>query len=245
MDEPINPISPTQTLPGELKRRRWYKRWWGILVMVLGLYLVALFVILAFFGPSAEDNISLVGEEAVPDSVLYLNTADDPKWGEPGAPLKIMEFADFQCPYCRESFPVIRELFAKYPSQIYFIWRDFPDAINHPEAVKAAIAGNCAEEQGKFWPFHDKLFINQENLILSDLKRYAQEVGLNTQTFAKCLESPKYQQEVQEDYDAGVALGVVGTPTFFINGYKLSGSLPREVFSQIAEMVLSATSSQP
>jgi len=222
-------------------KKKWYKKWWGIILIVVGLYFLVSLSFLAVIGKRVSQNnlsSSLFNSEQVLEETLFLHTADDPTWGEPGAKLTIMEFSDFQCPFCQESFPVIRELLFRYQDQIHYIYRDFPDAINHPDAINAALAANCAIEQEKFWPMHDKLFLNRDKLSVTDLKRYAKELGLEESEFNGCFDSGKYHKEIQEDYQDGVNLGVIGTPTFFINGYKVSGSLPMDVFLQIAEFVL-------
>jgi len=222
-----------------VNKKNWYKKWWGVLIIIIVLYLLVMAVlVIAGQGFSSDDTVSLIGQERISDEILYQHTDNDPSWGSPDAPVQIIEFSDFQCPYCQESFPIIREALFKYQDQVYFLYRDFPDLINHSQAQKAAEAANCAMEQERFWPMHDKLFINQDDLSVEALKRYALEIGLNQPEFETCLSSGKYQQEIHEDYQDGAALGIIGTPTFFINGYKVSGSLPREIFLQIVEVAL-------
>ena len=222
-------------------KKRWYKKWQFYLI--LGLILIVLVLLLSFIGYNfgrGASKINLVGDTQVADEALYLHAADDPSWGEPDAKIKIVEFSDFECPFCQASFPVVRDLLFNYMDDIYLVYRDFPDFLNHPYAEKAAEAANCAQEQEKFWPMHDKLFVNQANLNLEDLKRYALEIGLDVEAFSQCLDSGKYYAEIQQDYQDGVALGAIGTPTFFINGYRVSGSIPREIFFNIADTILAA-----
>ena len=225
-------------------RKKWYFRWWAIAIFFILLYLIAAFVLLATAldsQPVAQTSISSAA--LVDEAELYLNSQDDPFWGEKDALVKIVEFGDFQCPYCRQSFLVVREILNKYQNDIYFVYRDFPVVSIHQEALKAAEAAQCALEQEKFWPMHDKLFINQENLSLTDLKVYAMEIGLNSFEFNNCLDSGKYSAEVIQDYEDGIGLGVIGTPTFFINGYRISGSIPSEIFIKLIEQAKSEAGS--
>lgn len=217
--------------------------------MVLALlYLLVVLIMAALAGklanPAAQE-ISLNSSSPAPDEILYKNTATDPVWGNPSAPVKIIEFSDFQCPFCQESFPIVREMLFKYQDKIYFIYRDFPNNLDHPQAQKAAEAGQCANEQGKFWPLHDKFFINQDDLSVAAIKNYAQAVGLDSAKFNVCLDSGKYAEEVNQDYQDGASLGALGTPTFFINGYKVSGVIPKETFIKIIDLALSATTTKP
>ena len=221
-------------------KKKWYFRWWAIIIFLILLYLVITFILLATASdsrPSVQTSISSANR--ADEAELYLNSQDDPFFGQKDALVKIVEFGDFQCPYCRQSFPVVREILSKYQNDIYFVYRDFPVISIHQEALKAAEAAQCALEQEKFWPMHDKLFINQENLSLTDLKVYAMEIGLDTAKFNGCLDSGKYSAEVIQDYEDGIGLGVIGTPTFFINGYRISGSIPSEIFTRLIEQAKS------
>jgi len=234
----------TNNLENLKPKKKWYKRWWGILIILTLLYLLGTFLILWLAsGIEEPQSGTSLTEQRVEEAELYLNSQDDPFWGDKGALVKIVEFSDFQCPYCKKSFPVVREILNEYQDDIYYVYRDFPVSQIHAEAAKAAEAGQCAYEQGKFWPMHDKIFINQENIGLADLKRYALEAGLNTSEFNSCLDSGKYAAEVSQDYFDGIALGVVGTPTFFINGYRISGSLPKDIFVRLIEQAKSEAGS--
>ncbi|MBU1037039.1 DsbA family protein [Patescibacteria group bacterium] len=227
----------------QFKKKKWYKKWWVIVLIILGLYLLVITLLTIIIGDKvlnsdSQDIISLNSSEQVAPEDLWRNTEDDPSWGEKTAPVQIVEFSDFECPFCRESFFVIREALFKYQDKIFFVYRDFPNFEDHPHAQKAAQAANCANEQGKFWPLHDKLFINQESLDDEFIKRYAKEVGIDQVKFNACFSSGKYIEEMKQDYEDGVTLGVIGTPTFFINGYKIAGAIPRETFFQIIELAL-------
>lgn len=160
-------------------------------------------------------------------------SADDPRLGTEGAPITIVEFADFTCPYSREASLTMRALAAKYPEKINYIYRDFPLTDLHPDAERAAGAGECAHAQGKFWAYHDKLYLNQDALSAERLIGYAREANLDTEAFTRCLKSNQYAAEVTTDYTDGIKAGVTGTPTFFINGVMVPGAIPEGILEAI------------
>jgi protein-disulfide isomerase len=125
-------------------------------------------------------------------------------------------------------------VFATYGDRVRLVYREYPLA-NHPNARPASEAGQCAHEQGKFWPYHDRLFENQQRLAAADLKRYAAELGLDTDKFNACVDSGKYRGVVDADMEAANAVGVSGTPAFFINGRMLSGAQPFDAFKRIID----------
>ncbi len=165
--------------------------------------------------------------------VVDVVTDDDPSLGSLNAPLTIVEFADFACPYSQEVSYAIRRIAQTFGSTVRYIYRDFPLSEVHPDAELAAEAGNCANEQDHFWEFHDKLFANQQDLSRTSLLRYAEQVGMSKQKFESCLNSGKFKGEVAEDLAAGEKAGVYGTPTFFFNGHKVEGAIPENVLNQI------------
>ncbi len=162
-----------------------------------------------------------------PVVVKNINIEGQPSWGPTDAKVIVVEFSDFQCPYCgrfaTQTYPQIKQT---YGDKILFVFRNFPLTQLHANAQKAAEAGECANEQGKFWEFQDKLFANQSALDVPSLKNYASQLGLNTDTFNQCLDSDKYTAEVQKDLQDGTTYGVQGTPSFFINGLLVEGALP-------------------
>jgi protein-disulfide isomerase len=164
-------------------------------------------------------------------------SADDPTIGNAGAPVTVTEFADFGCPFSRDESFIIREIAAKYPDVVRFQFRDFPIEELHPGATRAAEAGACANAQGKFWAMHDKLFQNQGNLKPEDLKRYAVESGLDAKVFASCLDRGTFKTKVENDIAVGSAAGVSGTPTFFVNGFKIDGAIPADAWEKIVSLV--------
>ncbi len=153
--------------------------------------------------------------------------------GNPNAPVTIVEFGDFQCPFCGRVEPTLMDLLRKYNGQVKLSFRDFPLSQIHPFAEGAAEAGRCAQAQGKFWPMHDAMYANQSKLDQADLIKTAASLGMNESAFATCLKSNAYQADIRRDVDAGQRAGVTGTPTFFINGRLLSGAVPEEQFEHI------------
>ncbi len=161
-----------------------------------------------------------------------------PRFGPEDAKVTIVEFGDWQCPFSRQAFSIFRTLMTRYAKQVQFVWRDFPISDIHPQAQVAAEAARCAHEQGKFWEYHDMLFLNQGDLTSPALLRYAAQVGLEEKKFVECTTSRRYQKSVEDDFIAGVANNVRGTPTFFLNGYQVTGVIPADLFVKAIERLL-------
>lgn len=155
--------------------------------------------------------------------------------GNPKAPVTIVEFSDFQCPYCKKSEGTLKDVLAKYNGQVKVAWRDFPLREIHPQAQAAAEAARCAGEQGKFWEFHDKLFEDQSRLKEADLAAASRAVGLDGKSFQSCLATGKFKSKIEADLQEGSKVGVAGTPGFFINGVFLSGAQPQAEFEKVIE----------
>ena len=155
--------------------------------------------------------------------------------GPEKAPVTIVEVTDFHCPYCKRVQPTINEILSKYGDKVKLVFRDFPLDQLHPSARKAAEAARCAKEQGKFWPYHDKLMAAGTDASPEKLNGYAQELGLDVAAFEQCFSSGKYKAAVQKDVEEGSRLGVNGTPAFFINGRLLSGAQPLESFAKVID----------
>lgn len=181
-----------------------------------------------------------LGNEPGQPSRIAASADDDTVRGSKDAPVTIIEFSDFECPFCtrfyEQTLPLIEENYIK-TGKVKFIYRDFPLSF-HKNAQKAAEAAECADEQGKFWEMHDKIFENQNALDVTSLKQYAKDLGLDTTKFDSCLDSGKYADEVQRDFTDGQSYGVSGTPTFFINGIEVVGAQPYNTFEQIIEQEL-------
>lgn len=163
-------------------------------------------------------------------------SADGPlSKGPKVAPVTIVKFEDFHCPFCKRAQPTLAELLSRYGKKVKLIHRDFPIDSLHPQARKAHEAARCASDQGKFWDYHDILYDNAPKASLDDLKAYAKQLGLSMAEFESCLTGGKYQAAVQADIDEGQRLGITGTPAFFINGRLLSGAQPLASFASLVD----------
>lgn len=189
-------------------------------------------------GQQVAGNIPQAG------GVVNVSADDDAVLGDPNAPVTLIEFSDFQCPFCRkfytETLPQIKKEYID-TGKAKLVYRDFPLSF-HPGATPAAEGTECAREQGKFWELHDKIFDEQEKqgqgtiqFTAQDVKTWASQIGLNTAKFNQCLDSGKYKQEVEKDLAGGSAAGVNGTPATFINGRLVSGAQPFAAFKVIID----------
>jgi len=158
--------------------------------------------------------------------------------GNPKAPVMIVEFSDYQCPYCHQVEPTIQKVLAKYGDKVSLAYRDFPLRQIHSQAEIAAEASRCALEQGKFWELHDQMF-TVEKLGKDDLIEYARNLKLDEAKFGACLTSEKYKADIDKDLEAGRKAGVTGTPGFFVNGVAISGAQQQESFTRIIDDELS------
>jgi protein-disulfide isomerase len=161
--------------------------------------------------------------------------ATGPALGPDAAPVTIVEFSDFECPFCLRIHPTLKRVMDEYEGQVRLVFRQFPLNNIHPHAQKAAEASLCADAQGRFWEMHDAMFDNPRELAVADLKTRAAEIGLDEEAFATCLDTGEFADEVTADLNAGRALGVSGTPALYINGRFLSGAQPFEVISRVIE----------
>ncbi len=164
--------------------------------------------------------------------------ASGPSLGPDDAPVTIVEFSDFQCPFCGRVEPTVREVLERYPEQVRLVFRHFPLDSIHPRARAAAVASVCAADQGHFWQYHERLFANQRALGDRDLIRYAGELDLDLENFRACTQADEARATVQGDLEAGQAAGVSGTPAFFVNGILLSGAKPVVSFAELIDREL-------
>ncbi len=164
----------------------------------------------------------------------------DPTRGPADAPITIVEFSEYQCPFCARVTPTLKALEQKYAGKIRFVFKDFP-LQNHLQAPKAAEAAHCAGDQGKYWELHDRLFANQQLLQVPELKKHAAAIGLDQAAFDTCLDSGKHADNVQADLDLGSQMGVGSTPTLYINGRIVTGAQPLPLFESIIDEELART----
>lgn len=162
----------------------------------------------------------------------------DPSRGFASAPIQLVEFSDFECPYCKQLEPVLTRLRDKYGDRLRLVWKDFPLPI-HSQARGAAEAARCAGDQGRFWEYHDLLFANHQSLAPDDLKRHAATMKLDLGQFAACLERGRHRAEVTADLEEGTRQGIQATPTVFINGRAVIGAQPFDVYEKLIQEELS------
>jgi protein-disulfide isomerase len=215
----------------------WYRKWWGIILVVVAVFILALVLSLlfAFYQRVREfrqqpvvGSLSLA--EMIPDYSPYLGSA--------AAPVQIVEFADWQCSYCAQGATTMLQLVDRYGSLVKFVFRQFPIAALHSQAWSAAVASTCVQEQGKFWEYYDLLFSNHDDLSEERLFSLAQGLGLDMEQWQACYDDEVYAWRIRKDLSDGVDLGIEGTPTYFLNGQMISGTLTLEHWEQLIESVL-------
>lgn len=176
------------------------------------------------------------GQAAPPDLTATVG-AGDHTWGPEDAKITLVEYGDYACPTCRRVFPLVRELRQHFRSELRFVFRHFPLVEEHPRAIPAAEAVEAAGAQGQYWAMHDMLFRNQHALEDADLRRYARELGLDMAQFERDLHEHRFRAKVDADRQSGLASGVRGTPTFFINGARYDQPLDYETLAGELEQV--------
>ncbi|MDF3821665.1 thioredoxin domain-containing protein [Leptospira sp. 96542] len=165
---------------------------------------------------------------------VSIETKNNPNIGSESAKITIVEFSDFECPFCKRSQDVNRKLREKYKDQIRWVFRDFPLPF-HPDAMYAHIAANCSIKEGKYWEVFNQLFENSGNLSKSNVDAIVAKAGVNGSTYNSCVNDPNVKAEIEADIKDGQKVGVSGTPAFFINGIFVSGALPFENFDEIIQ----------
>ncbi len=217
----------------EYTHKPWFKTWWGILIIILLTITLIFIVAIGFYVYNSVQNakkssgIKLSGQQ-------YNAADDDHYWlGSAKANITIVEFGDFACPNCQQAFPTIRELSLKYKNDIKYIWRDYPLTTEYSALL--ALGARCAGEQGLFWPMYDKLFQNQGISSVDQLSALANQIGVDIVRFNGCINQQKYLSKIQKDLTDGQEFGISGTPTYFINGYKVEGNIPLGTFIKIIE----------
>ena len=166
---------------------------------------------------------------------MPVDNARDHIQGPADAPVTLVEYGDYECPYCGAAYPIVKEIQARMSKRLRFVFRNFPITTSHPRAEQAAEAAEAAATQGKFWPMHDLLYENQRHLRDQDLRAYAAKLGLDVKRFDNELAEHAHAQRVHEDFLSGVRSGVNGTPTFYINGARHDGSYELEPLLRAVE----------
>ena len=240
--------------------KSWYREWWAVTLLAVGVMLILFGGILGglmlyYLRELKAGRQPAIANEAVGGFTASvtssarvatiersdLETADDPYKGNKNAPVTVVEFVDFKCPNCKVSAPILADIVAKYPEKIHLIIRDFPAESLHPGATQLAEVGYCAAAQGKFWQFHDIMFANQDTipevLTAEDINSIATTIGADPTRLQQCATSEEAKREVNTDYLLGVSAGVRGTPTFFINGERIAGTIPEDAWVRYFETI--------
>ncbi|NTW22290.1 thioredoxin domain-containing protein [Candidatus Falkowbacteria bacterium] len=215
-----------------INKRPWPLRWWAILLWIFLALVITVFTA-AFF---AAKNYQSKQLSSVASGNNYSDTeGQDNYWFGTSSPkITIVEFSDFSCPNSKSSFSKIRSLGSKYQDDVKIVFRDYPNISE--QSLDLALAARCAGQQGKFWPMHDKLFQNQGKIAsTSDLVKLAEQVGVKPYGFTKCMASQGEQYKILANLEYADKIGVKGTPTWLINGTKVDGDLPLDIWQKIID----------
>lgn len=234
-----------------MEKRPWYKKGWGIALLIIGFIVLVYLMLIGILSYNYTKDIrsGIQDYEREAEKLRYdysqrneeiarlVETPDDPHLGPQDASITIVEFYDFNCPHCRAFYPTLRRLSVEYKDTVHFILKDMPVITDDSEIL--AQAAECAHDQDRFWEFHDKAFARaNENLSADDIPDIIKGISINQDQFYTCIESGRYEKEVAADLDAGLAAGVTGTPTLFINGHKISGEVPYDILKRIIDTSL-------
>ena len=194
----------------------------------------------------AEEDIQEPEEQEQPQpkaDITKLSPISDDDYilGDEDAAVTLIEFSDFQCPFCLQHQSTLKQILDEYEGKVRLVYRHFPLTTIHPDSQKSAEAAECAGEQGKFWEMHDMLFENQKELSVENLKEYAKELDLDTDEFDECLDSGKYISKIQQQTKEAIAAGITGTPGTFVNNDLVKGAIPFEQFKLVLDQVIAAS----
>ena len=223
----------------EEKQGRSNAFWLPIAIVIAGA-LVAGAVVFRDDKPSQGEDLkggakdSIEEQKKDEEEVVDVSIDDDAIRGDENAKITIIEFSDYECPYCTKAEATMKKILKNYEGKVRWIYRDFPMSY-HKDSQLAAEASEAAHTQGKYWEYHDLLYKNNDSLKKESLIKFAEELGLDMDKFKKDLESRKYKDEVEKDASDAVEAGVDGTPSFFINGRKIVGAQPYEEFARVID----------
>ncbi len=161
--------------------------------------------------------------------------------GNASAGLELVEYGDYQCPFCGAAYPIIKKIQKNLGDDLKFVFRNFPLAEMHPNAFNAALAAEAAALQNKFWKMHDIIYENQDALSWDDLFAYAKSLGLDQERFKKDISKQEVVDKVENDFESGIRSGVNGTPSFYINGKKYNGDYEEKIFTRYLKSLLTGT----
>ena len=188
----------------------------------------------------SSTSASTSSPEGGANSAVTVEVGDAPSQGPASARVTVVEFGDFECPWCGQEEPVVTQMLSDYAGRIRFVFKEFPLGSVHPYAEPCAEAALAANAQGKFWPFHDTLYAHQSALTRADLDGYASTLGLDMTQFDAALDQGTFKSAVAADVAQGKSLGVTGTPTFFVNGVAVAGLVPYSQLQGVINQQLAA-----
>ncbi len=220
----------------------------GILAAIAVFSIIGFGILLKLYLKGGTPSVVTTGSGAQaapqqPAGVIDPITDTDHIRGDKNAKVSIIEYSDFECPFCKQFHPIVKSMIDEYKGKVSWVYRQFPLDSIHPNARKEAEASECAAEQGKFWEFTDKIFertkSNGYGFALDDLPKLAKELGLDTNKFNQCFTSSKYASHVEEQLQSGIKAGVKGTPGSFINGLEIPGAVPAQELKKVVDQALS------
>jgi protein-disulfide isomerase len=183
-----------------------------------------------------EDLAAPVGLDERPLGLTRPVSERDHRLGPAGAPVQMVEYGDYQCPYCRQAAPSVRRILSRHGDGLLFVFRHFPLVSQHPHAWRAALAAEAAAAQDRFWPMHEHLLAHEHSLTDEELANHARALGLDMAAYVRDLHDPALGRRVREDALSGLHSGVLGTPTFFVNGRRLEGGLRQDELESAIEL---------
>ena len=242
-EETVETVEETKVEPAGSEETFTFKRSHFYAVMVVLSFAMGILVGYVAWGRTPAVAAAPSGRVAIPTTQPQYRRYDIPTEGYPSlgpadAKIVIVEFSDFQCPYCRSFHAeTFKALLDAYPGQVRFVYRNFPLTSIHPGAMPAAVASLCANDQNAYWDFYEKLF-SSEDLDEATFVKYATDLGLNVDTFTTCLSAGGHDAAIKQDMDFSINLGVQSTPTFFVNGLAMVGAQPLSSFKQLIDKEL-------
>ncbi len=223
-----------------IKKKRWYKKWWGIaLIVLLTIFLIFLIIFGLMVRKAYKELTSKKYLQPISKEQLELiqGTEANYSMGAENPIITIVEFSDFNCPLCKDSASKVKNIVEKNKDKIKLIYRDFP--VIADDSIGLAMIARCAGEQNKFWRMHDQLFLNQGRVDSKEkIDAMADIIKLRSFQFDKCLKESKYAKQIEKDMSDAIQLNLQGTPTWFINGNKITGDIPYDKFVSLIDELI-------
>lgn len=185
-----------------------------------------------YSGSFTADGSQNQNRKEVKEDIKNFIRPHNPTTNNNNAPITVLAFIDFECPYCQKAYPMFKEIMQEYGPAVNIVFKNFPIELVHPRSNEAALAAACAEEQNKFWPYYEQIFENN-NLSRDSLLEYANNIKLQARQFTDCLDTAKYRPQIDQDLSDVASLGVRGTPTYFVNQVKIEGVVDKSIWQEV------------